>query len=155
MLVEADLESYGATERQGQRRRHTRDGNRERWRQVERDREKETDPCTERRETDRELWGRQRKGQRREKLCRNCGPEGDRLDEATVAAGWAGEPALKMCGPKQLEGAGEPDSRTWAEVAVGSGGTVAWGDRAGGVEGALVKGLKQGFESRGSAGHPE
>lgn len=49
----------------------------------------------------------------------------------------------------------EPDSRTRAEVAVGSGGTVAWGDRAGGVEGALVKGLKQGFESRGSAGHPE
>lgn len=66
LLVEADLESYGATEREGQRRRHTRDSNRERWRQVERDREKDTDPCTERRETDRELWRRQRERDRGE-----------------------------------------------------------------------------------------
>lgn len=36
LLVEPDLESYGATERKGQRLRDTRDGNRERWRQVER-----------------------------------------------------------------------------------------------------------------------
>ena len=32
LLVEPDLESYGATERKGQRLRDTRDGNRERWR---------------------------------------------------------------------------------------------------------------------------
>ena len=36
MLVEPDLESYRATARKGQRLRDTRDGNRERWRQVER-----------------------------------------------------------------------------------------------------------------------
>lgn len=108
--VEADLESYGATEREGQRLRDTRDGNRERWRQVERDRKKQTRAQREGRRT--ESSGGDRKGQRRGKLCRNCGPEGDRLDEATVAAGWAGEPALRTSGPKQLEGAGEPDSRT-------------------------------------------
>lgn len=40
------------------------------------------------------------KGRGRGELCQSRGPEGDRLDEVTVATGWAGEAAVRTCGPK-------------------------------------------------------
>lgn len=56
--------------------------------------------------------------------------------------------------PSSWKGLGSRTPEPQAERTVRSGWMVAWGDRAGGVEGALVKELKQGFESRGSARAP-
>ena len=56
--------------------------------------------------------------------------------------------------PSSWKGLGSRTPEPQAERTVRSGRMVAWGDRAGGVEGALVKELKQGFESRGSARAP-
>ena len=56
--------------------------------------------------------------------------------------------------PSSWKGLGSRTPEPRAEGTVRSGQMVAWGDRAGGVEGALVKGLKQGFESRGSTRAP-
>lgn len=116
-----------------------RDGNRERWRQVERDREKETDPCTERRGRTESSGGDRERDRGEGSYVGTAGPK-ETVERSDRSSGLGGEPALRMCGPKQLEGAGEPDSRTQVEVAVGSGGTVAWGDRAGGVRGCPGEG---------------